>query len=249
MALKTYHLSGENANATSLDASTPNTWECQTFTSFSNHTAIQVALKCFRNDVGASGTLTFGIYATSGGLPTGSALATGTLDVSTLDSVTPGSFEIITLNSGVALIAGTRYAIVISGSISAGDFVFFRTSGATNYAFGTRAFSVNAGGSWTAYAGNTTDTLFKIYDATIPTAQVIFAAGTELAGKHLWKILDDGTDLSLDSSYTLAGGVTKLAYSKNGLKRFYAAIGTSVYCYDSDVNLVTAWGSSGFVSI
>ena len=249
MALKDYHLSGENASATSLDASTPNTWEYQTFTPLSSYTATQIALKCFRNDSGATGTLTFGIYATSGGLPTGSALATGTLDVSTLDSITPGSFEIITLNAGVALIAGTRYAIVISGSISAGDFVFFRTSGTSNYAYGTRGYSINAGGSWTAYAGNTTDNLFKIYDNSTYISQVIFAAGNVSGGKHLWKIVDDGENLSTDSSYALGGNVTDMAYS-SVTRRLYIAIGNIVYCYDADtITLVEEWGSSGSINI
>ena len=251
MALKTFHTANEAAQACILDASAPSSWECQTFTPFDSYTATSIKLKCYRNDASATGTVTIGIRAVDGDKkPTGANLDSGTIDVSGLGTSSPGAWATVTLTSGLALTAGTRYALVIySSDISASDFVYFRTSSTTNYAFGTRGYSSNAGSSWSLYAGNTSDVVFKIYDDSTYTPQAMFVGGAVDGGKHLWKVYDDGETLSLVDSYALAGNVNCLAYSSDS-NRLYAGIGSSVYCYDAnDVSLVTSWGSSGSVAV
>jgi len=249
--LKDYHLSGESAQSCNLTAATPNSWEAQTFTPFTSYTATSIALKCRRNDSSASGTVTIGIYNTTAGLPSGLALATGTINIADLLFASPGSWQSIVLSVGVAFVAGTRYAIVINGSISAGDLVYFRTSGATNYAFGTRAFSTDAGSSWSLFAGtpNLNDVVFKISDDSSYDSQVMFVGGNVSGGNHLWKILDDGETLTVDNSYALDENVTCMAFSSVS-RRLYIGIVNSIYCYDVDtMTLIDDWGSSGSINL
>ena len=82
----------------------------QTFTPSVSHTIDKVRIKLFR--VGSPGTLTVSIYATSGGVPTDGALATGTTNGNTLTTNTFGAFRDITLGAGASLSSGTMYAIV-----------------------------------------------------------------------------------------------------------------------------------------
>ena len=86
-------------------------YQAQSFTPATAHKITSVKLKLHK--VGSpTGNLTVGIYATSGGRPTGAALVSGTIDSSTI-SATPTVYE-ITLGSGYDLTASTVYAIMLT---------------------------------------------------------------------------------------------------------------------------------------
>lgn len=77
----------------------------------------------------------------------------------------------------------------------------------------------------------------------------VFAGGAVSGGKHLWKLSDDGSSISVIDSYTLAGDVTKLTISIP-TNRLYIAIGNTVSCYDvSTMALITSWGTGGSINL
>jgi len=245
--LKDYHLIGENGQACSLNDATPDSWQAQTFTPFDSYTPTSLQLKCYRQSESVTGTITVNIYATSSDLPVGPVLATGTLDASLLGTSSPGDWQTITL-SGTPLTAGTRYAFSKSGVLSGGN-VYFRTSGSTNYPFGGRDYTTDAGATWLPYAGDTTDVVFKISDSIDYDSQMLFAAGNVDGGNHLWKLTDDGIDLTLISSHDAGGTVLDLACSPTDRKLF-VAVGSTVTCYDIDtMDIDTDWGVSGVVDL
>lgn len=125
-------------------------WRAQTFTPSIAHTIKSVKLKLHRSSTAY--TLTVGIYATSSGLPTGSALCSGTLAGSSVTTDSAGAWYEITLGSGASLAAGTKYAIVISyssGSINWVMNIHADTSSPT-YSGGNVCYSSNSGDSWSA---------------------------------------------------------------------------------------------------
>ncbi len=125
------------------------------------------------NHIGA-GTLTVGIYATSAGKPTGSALATGTKAISTISTGTPTLYEIL-ISSCPLLSVSTMYAMVFSTDQATGLDLSGKTSGA--YSGGTRVDSTDSGMNWTITS--TEDYIFYEYgistvdlSLTIPTATI-----------------------------------------------------------------------------
>lgn len=91
----------------------------QTFTPTENYNITSVKLKLLRG-VTAPGTLTVNIYATVGGLPTGSVLASGTTNGTTLTQDTAGEWREITLTVSYFLLSGVMYAIVLNINANAG---------------------------------------------------------------------------------------------------------------------------------
>lgn len=92
----------------------------QTFTPGANHTCTQVAIRVFQR--GTSPTpYTVAVYATSGGLPTGSALASATFIATDITSNTDGEMKLVTLDDSTNLLSGVVYAIVLSGVLEEGD--------------------------------------------------------------------------------------------------------------------------------
>jgi len=79
-------------------------------------------------------------------------------------------------------------------------------------------------------------------------SNIIYTGGAISGGKHLWKILDNGTTLSTLSSHTLSGTINALAYS-SATNRLYIAIESSVYCYTADILPVTSWGTNGSIDV
>ena len=61
---------------------------------------------------GSPGTLTVRLYATSSGVPTGSALSSGTTNANTLTTDYNGEWRTITM-SDYTLVKGTLYAITL----------------------------------------------------------------------------------------------------------------------------------------
>lgn len=125
-------------------------WEGQTFTPSEAHTITSVKLKLFRD--GLPGTITVSIRATSGGLPTGADLASGTTDGDTLTGA--AEWREITLGAGTELLASTKYAIVVRAlsGVPWTDYVQWRTDATGTYTGGNRINSVTSGVSWTTIA-------------------------------------------------------------------------------------------------
>jgi len=143
MVVHEYYRTGDDAH----DEIYGNNWEAQTFTPQVNHSIGKLYLKVFRT--GSPGTVTIGIYATSGGLPTGSALVTNTINGNDLPETSPGVWQLITF-AATALTGGIKYAVVISApSGDSSNYLCLRADASTpSYADGARCHSADGGSSW-----------------------------------------------------------------------------------------------------
>ena len=149
----------------------------QTFTPSASHTITKVKLKLSLE--GTSATVLVGIYATSGGHPTGGALASGI----TIAGAT--AWYEISLGAGADLSANTQYAIVIR----TGVITWYHWSQAPDgYAGGNKEISTNGGTSWTSYTGS--DFMFEEW-------------GTLQGGGHWDKVNEEVADE--DSRYIQEG--------------------------------------------
>lgn len=238
--LRDYHTIGESGQISFGGTD----WAFQSFTPWVSYSISNVDLKFWRRD--NPGIITVSIRAVDvSHKPTGPDLVYGTTDGDTLSTSSPGEWRGITFNTSQALTADTEYAIVVR---SVSTIAYWRVSNSSNYGYGVYSLSPDSGVSWIP-PSSTQDLMFKTYDDQSYTPQIIYVGGEEYDGKHLWKLQDDGEDLSLVEGYTLPGDVNALAFS-SVTKRLYVGIGSSIYCYDTlDMSLVTAWGSSGSVNI
>lgn len=139
------------------------TWNGQTFTTVGAFTVASVKLKLFRYLIPA--VMTIEIYALDGSdHPTGAALASGTIDETTITQDSAGAWYTITFDTPVALSATTKYAIV--QSVPAGDathYIAWRHDSAdSTYSGGNRIRSTDSGGSWSDQAAS--DFVFEVYD-------------------------------------------------------------------------------------
>ena len=143
----------------------------QTFTPAANHTIEKVRLLLFR--VNSPGTLNVYIYATSAGLPTGAALASGTTNGNTLTTNTNGSYRDILLGAGAALTSGIQYAIVAEapdGTPTVDEAYWRMDSTSPTYAGGTTVRRPTFPGEvdeWESYSGK--DCLFVEYGFDVPS--------------------------------------------------------------------------------
>jgi hypothetical protein len=135
-------------------------WRAQTFTPTISHTVTSIKFKAYRD--GASNyTVTAGIYATSGGLPTGSPLATGTMASSGITTSSPGAWYEITIGAGANLVASTMYAIVIDNKdADTGNRLLWRQDTNSAYAGGSACLSSDSGANWESYGVND-DVMFE----------------------------------------------------------------------------------------
>jgi len=140
-------------------------WKAQTFTPSTSHSITSVKIKVYRVDT--PGTATVAIYATSGGVPTGSPLVSNTFDADAITTNSAGEWVTITL-SATALVASTKYAIVVSAPDAGSDTLNWKNDYEGTYTGGSLCTSANSGTDWSA----NTD-----YD------QVFFEYGTGTSGK------------------------------------------------------------------
>jgi hypothetical protein len=136
-------------------------WASQTFTPSVAHTITSVKLKLYRQ--GSPGIMTVSIRATdASGHPTGADLCSGTIDGSAITTDSAGAWYEITLGSGYALSANTKYAIVCRApnGVNANNAVRWRgDSTSPTYAGGCREYSNNSGTSWTSHTSE--DLMFE----------------------------------------------------------------------------------------
>ena len=133
------------------------TWAGQTFTPQANHTVRMV-----KTDTDPGGaTHVVEIFATSGGLPTGSALASGVMS-----AVDHDPYEYVGLGAGVALSSGIEYAIrVVTGWPGANQVSFRVKTSDPRYSGGAFFFSsaIDSGVVFSTY-----DLKFEEWDASFP---------------------------------------------------------------------------------
>jgi len=133
-------------------------WVAQTFTATDIRSITKVTVALLEQGT-ATGTFTMGIYATSGGEPTGSALATRSLNAATEMSTGDVEFE---LASKLDITSDDVYAIVLScpdAPNNSNDFDWYYDN-TTPYSGGVGFQSDDSGGSWTLFASG--DFNFKI---------------------------------------------------------------------------------------
>lgn len=146
-------------------------WVAQTFTAGITGNLDQIDLFLFR--VGSPGDLTVQIRGLSGGVPSGSVLASATVaEANVSDSFTWVSAP---LSPPAQVTAGVQYAIVLSAPSAAGfpvalyawNFVF-----GNPYAGGRVVISSTSGSTWGDFASvfDDADTAFKTYVTPLPTS-------------------------------------------------------------------------------
>ncbi len=120
-------------------------WEAQTFTPAATHDATRINLKLAR--YGSPGTVTVGIRATSGGLPSGADLVSTIFDGNALATSAPWKLIVITAQS---LLAGTKYGIVVratGGDVN--NYLVWRADVTSpTYTGGARCYSSDIGVTW-----------------------------------------------------------------------------------------------------
>lgn len=112
-----------------------------------------------------SGTVTIGIYNTSGGRPTGSALGTTTLNAADLQvqeynglSQALVKYQNINFSTPIKLSPSTKYAIVVTLSPEAADKVVL---------LGANTDDIYTGGTFSFYFGDTTQTWYDATDSVL----------------------------------------------------------------------------------
>ena len=170
-------------------------WYAQTFTPSVNHVISSVKLLIFR--LGSPGVLTVSIRATSGGLPTGADLATGTTDGDTLTADSAGEWREITFAVGASLLASTKYAIVCRQSgTPGGNYVGWRSDGSSpTYADGALCTSGDSGASWLEGSGD--DEMFEEWGditggSTVTTEACTNTIATSTTGWGHITVVGDG---------------------------------------------------------
>lgn len=130
-------------------------WSGQTFTPSITHQITSVKLNCYKRDSpnDSPGDITVSIRATSGGLPTGGDLASGTIAEADIPSWGVAGYDWVeaTFSSTCVLVADTKYAIIVKAPDGdAQNYVGLRmtVTGADGYTRGNHADSYDSGVNW-----------------------------------------------------------------------------------------------------
>jgi len=178
-----------NLNDDSSVSVTYNDWYGQTFTTSSAFTATKARLKVH---AGTAGTVNIRVYATSGGQPTGSAIATAVSNSALYAPDSPGWFRDFVFTSPVALSSGVMYAIVIEPESGADCWVRRVASG--SYSGGTGLYSSDQGSSWSTLSSQ--DFMFEIYSGEADSAAIIVVGSRDaIKGVSVWGIGSDGAQV------------------------------------------------------
>lgn len=135
-------------------------WHGQSFTTTSAHSVTSV--KCYAYKNGSPGTVTVEIYATSGGLPTGSALTSGTFNGNSIGDGIGNIGWVETTLTEYSLSNSTQYAIVYHlGGDDANDIRLGRNTSTASYDGGAELYSTDSGSTWTDVS--TFDEYFEVW--------------------------------------------------------------------------------------
>lgn len=230
-------------------------WRCQTFTPSVAHKITSVKLLLYK--AGSPGEITVSIRATSGGLPTGGDLCSGTTVGNTLPTGSPYEWREITLGAGYDLVADTMYAIVVraTGGDVSNALQWRKDQTSPTYAGGCRSYSSSSGSSWTVTEG--TDNLFEEWGeppVSAPTVTTQAATNVQATTARLnGQISDDGGEAcQYRFRYKKSGGgysYTTWTGSKTTGQTFYENIGgldkKSLYYFNAQAKNSageSAWG-------
>jgi hypothetical protein len=176
--LKDYYNEGDTFEVTAFS----NGWQSQIFTASDDYDAASVKLLIYR--VGSPGTVTVSLRATMDDcIPTGSDLASGTINGNDLSTDTSGEWVEITFSEPLSLVSGTHYAIVVKAEgADPSNAVKWRSDSSGDYDGGNAA---NYDGfEWIpdpdydhmfeVYAGESAPTEITI-DQTVATKRIVVA--------------------------------------------------------------------------
>ncbi|MBF4482335.1 hypothetical protein [Dehalococcoides mccartyi] len=180
-------------------------WYGQTFTPVSDIYVNSIALWC-QKILSPSGNFNVYIYAVSGGVPTGTALATGSISASTI-SGTAGA-QTFYLSQSTKLSSGTSYALAVSCPTGdASNYIKVWSKNSDAYASGTKCSSSDSGITWSA---GSYDYYFVVGGYT--PAVTLTATGIISSDHTVKTVLSGGTfslyvDNILEDSAAYAGSI------------------------------------------
>lgn len=168
----------------------------QTFTPSISHNITSVDVRMYR--MGApGGNIVANIYATSGGLPNGASLASGSIAGSTVPVFPTYGWMSITLTTPTTLTAGTKYAIVLTNTGGSGgidDLYVWCGGGCGTGTYSGGDYCYNDGGVWGNYANY--DLGFREYGVLLvenPTLTIADASNiTNTTARLNATVTDDG---------------------------------------------------------
>lgn len=161
-----YYTSGDNNNL-SIHAQY---YAGQTFAPLIAHTIESVRVKLSRLSTAVS-VFRIQIKATSGGVPAGPVLASGSIMTSGVGRYPVKTWVIVSLGAGAKLKAGVEYAIIGYSDYSSSNLVWWCDSTSPTYPRGITVFSANFGSRWTKYPN--LDTMFQDWGELIEIRGVV----------------------------------------------------------------------------
>jgi hypothetical protein len=213
-----FELQEESTTESTEYAITNSQWGMQTFTPTEDYTIGRVVFKLRENQAGEI-LLTVGIYATSGGKPTGSALVEKVVD---LDGHGNALAEAtIDFDTPYALTNGVQYAIVLT---TPGGGIWGAYGTPSTSPGGNWGVSYNQGSSWTINTG--WDWYFQVYAAISSTEYVrwndLYLAGSlkdgtvEVTIADIYNSLTSSVRTETADYEMVAGDVTVLVDTTSG---------------------------------
>lgn len=136
-----------SSNTTSDALSASTTWRAQTFTPGTNEDNMSTVVLNLTKIGSPTGNCTIRIRATTGGVPSGSDLATATLAYSAISS----GDNTFTISGGLTVTPGTVYAIILDpgAGVSGGNTIAWNYQNTNVYVSGQRCTSSDSGSNWT----------------------------------------------------------------------------------------------------
>lgn len=226
----------------------------QTFETVSKNLISKIVLR-LKKYSSAYGTLTVGIYATSGGFPTGSALATATLNIATELTTSYQDIE-LTLSSSILLNSNTKYAIVLTPpaypQTTSSQYVSAQCSTSDIYSNGNVIEKVSSN-PWTNVS---IDLYFKIIGEKVPTFDEIASAlqeqireltsGNETVEYSTNKFIIK-SDKNIEKMTSPSSGTDISGNTSDGASGYYLDLGTNATQTpktDDDFNILRLDGNT-----
>ncbi|KKN17998.1 hypothetical protein LCGC14_0960240 [marine sediment metagenome] len=192
MALQDYYNTGDDQD--SYGIGTASLWAGQSFTPQSDYNINEVKLYGRRS--GSPGVMTVTIKQADGdGKPTGNVLASGTIDVDTID--TNNEWISISLGEGAGLSGSQQYVLYcnIPTASSGNVFTWRGDSSSPTYAGGNFIHSSDGGSSWTL--ATNIDLMFETWGTGLDYVEL---SATIAATSALAAILSVGAEVSLSAT-------------------------------------------------
>jgi len=198
------NLISQTSNTGGLSYWGSNARSCQTFTMPSGYDKIEYVTIQIKEGGTFPGNLNVAIYATSGGLPTGSALTSVNLTASDISS----SYGNVTANfADITVTAGAKYAIVTSqtATTSISNSIYWGHANSSSYSGGGSYWSANAGSSWTTLSGDWTFAVYGSISVVVPTVTTTTATSvTSVQALLAGNVTDDGGGTVSERGYVIS---------------------------------------------